>query len=101
MLVHHRQPRGFGGAHVARRDRSALYVHLAGIGCLQASQHLGEGGLARPVLADEGVDPPRRQVEAYVVERPDGAEGDAEHSAAHRRHAGGLPVRSAPSSVGD
>ena len=89
VLVHHRQAGGFGGAHVARRDLLPGDPDVAGIRYLQAAQHLGEGGLAGAVLADEGVDAPGRQLQADVVQRPDDAEGDAERPAANRRSSGG------------
>ena len=89
VLVHHRQAGGLGGADIAGWDLPAGDLDVAGVGHLQAAQHLGERRLARPVLADEGVDAPGRQLEADVVQRPDGAEGDAERPAANRRGPGG------------
>ena len=74
MLVDDGQSGFLGGSHVARRNVPTRDAHNARIRGLQAAQHLGESGLAGPVLADQRMDTPRGKVEADVVKGPDGAE---------------------------
>ena len=45
--------------------------------------------LPAPFLADQGVNPPRCQLEAYIVKSPDGTERNGQRAAADRRSPGG------------
>ena len=67
------EPLGIRGA--VDLHRCAVEEDLAGVGLVDAGDHLDEGGLARAVLPDERVDLPVLQVEMHVVQRFHAREG--------------------------
>ena len=52
-----------GGRRIAQLDRFARYVQTARVGVIETGHDLDQGGLARAVLAHQGVDLSRPQVE--------------------------------------
>jgi len=68
----------------AERHRTAVDRDLARVRAVEPGQHLDEGGLAGPVLAEQGVDLPAVDREVHRAQRGDAAEGLAEAA----RHAG-------------
>ncbi len=74
VLVHHADA---GRDRVLRRAearRLAVYVYLALVGLGQPVQDVHQGGLPRPVLAEQGVDLPRGNRKADPVVGDEGAE---------------------------
>jgi hypothetical protein len=66
-------PGGLGG--VARRVRSALQAHGAGIGLEDPADHVHERALAGAVLADQAEDPSLPHGERDPLQRVDAEEG--------------------------
>ena len=74
LLIDHRDARGLAFGNVPERHRLSIDPELAGVEVIQASEDLDEGGLARTVLADQGVDFAREDVDRSVREGDDRTE---------------------------
>ena len=67
-----------GVGHVPEIRRGPVDADLARVRPVDPAEHLDEGRLAGPVLAEQGVDLAGAQVEVDPVECPDAAEGLAD-----------------------
>ncbi len=52
----------------------AVQPHLAAVGCAGPGQYLDQGGFARPILAQQGMNLAAAQVEIHIVQRAMAAE---------------------------
>ena len=75
FLEHGRHPGRDRRPGAARPQRHRLDADQAAVRSVHPGEDLDQGGLARPVLAHEGVDRARRQLERAVAERDGRAEG--------------------------
>ena len=74
VLEHHADPEAPGGRGVGDGDRLATPAELAGGGLERAVHDLDQGRLASPVLAEQGMDPPRAEPHGHPVVRGELAE---------------------------
>jgi hypothetical protein len=74
VLMDHPDAGGHGVARTPEPLNLVVQQDLALIGLVQAVEHVHQGGLARTVLAQQGVDLPRLDHQIDVVVRDEGAE---------------------------
>jgi len=74
FLVDDADAESVGVGDAADVDRPVVDPDGPGVGGVDAAQDLDEGGFARPVLAQQGVDLSGEQLEAHVIQRGDPAE---------------------------
>src|SRR5207247_7490836 len=68
LLVHDRDAERACSRRPGNLDRLAVEEDRAAVGLMDAREDLDEGALARAVLADEGMDLARQEIQGHLVE---------------------------------
>jgi hypothetical protein len=77
-----------GIGHAADVGRAPVDVDGAGIGDMDPAEHLDESGLAGPLLAQQGVDLARPEIEIHMVQSRRAAEALRDAAQAQHGHFG-------------